>query len=255
MTPRNWGVRECAVAACLILVAAGVGVGLLVWNRQYFLLALAVGTSHYLAYKLPNRNLIAELANRDATLDAWNLSAKRTDLDQVGAVSPPKGTLVVAQEVLDAFPTAPTDVFGAPVGDLFGMPVKASPFVPEGTAYVIPDDPEPPSWMDQSGYRPPPAAQRQVVFEDDDDPSELRPLATGGVVPSSTAITFSESDGCVVPLQEWADRLAVLPGCVWESCPHADRCVSECRWVDHTAPLPDLDASDGPRSLPTPRID
>lgn len=95
LTVRNWGVREYLVAACLGLVATGAVVGLLVWNRQAFLLALAVGMSHYLAYKLPNRNLLAELKAASERLAAFNGSESRDDLAALGPISPAAGTRTV----------------------------------------------------------------------------------------------------------------------------------------------------------------
>ncbi len=130
--PRRWGPGGWAVAACAVLVAAGGAVALLAYDRRLFLLACAVGTSHYLAYKLPNRNLLAELANRDARLDAYDLSAKRTDLDVVGpAVTPPGGTRVDQLADLKARWRDRHDS---------GAPIEVEPF------------------MADSGYRPPRSA-------------------------------------------------------------------------------------------------
>lgn len=89
---RDWTAGPIAVALCAALVAAGA-----LWLSadrwpagiaQAALWAVLTASCVYTA----NRNLRAELAEKDRLLDAWNSSEARDDLSAVGPVSPPAGT-------------------------------------------------------------------------------------------------------------------------------------------------------------------
>lgn len=324
MTPRNWGLRECLVAACLALVAAGGLVGLLVWDRRLFLLAVGWMCSLWWAYRIPNRNLIAELEAAQMRLSAYNASDSRADLAEA-PLTPPGGHKPVEMYDQDTEPAQLDPIYprlcitcGQPQHHGQCDPEAVAARQAEAHAAIIP------ACRSCSGH-----GGGMVRKSDDtwdwemcpvcrgDGQAHERPLATGGVVPSSSAVTFSESDGCVVPSPY--DELAYIRGYYGVPAQMDGEVVVDGRpglivgardahllvefdedetlpchptWrVEYRTPdpaeqpfvhtpcgtpisvlddgaewcptcgtfidpelLPDLDASDGPRSLPTPRV-
>lgn len=222
MTPRNWGVGGWLVASAVLLVAAGVGVGLLVWNRQYFLLALAVVTSHYLAYKLPNRNLIAELEAARARKDT--------------AIKAGMGVAFQVQELERRISGEHPQI-------------EVEPFMADSQRCVWCHQPRHDGMCRRDDL--PDRITEAYAAESG------RIKGTGGVVPSSTAMVLGPDDGCVFPPRhtfatnvdgEWVDisdsvvSMEITTGRpadvehLGQACAYAIRADQDCgepadRWV------------------------
>ncbi len=90
MNARNWGLSGWLtfVAGCFVL--AGAAFGLLAYDRRLFLLACGIGAFGYCCYRIPNRNLLAELEAARDRLSAYNASDSRADLAEA-PLTPPRG--------------------------------------------------------------------------------------------------------------------------------------------------------------------
>lgn len=92
---RDWTAGMAAVACTAAVAAAGGLWALWAVSPALFALAALWTATTGLCVWAATRNLRAELATRDARLDAYDLSAQRTDLDLVGPASPPAGVRMV----------------------------------------------------------------------------------------------------------------------------------------------------------------
>ena len=97
MTARNWGLSGWLTFVAGGFVLAGAAFGLLAYDRRLFLLACGIGTFGYCCYRIPNRNLLAELEAARDRLSAYNASDSRADLAEA-PLTPPGGTELYDQD-------------------------------------------------------------------------------------------------------------------------------------------------------------